>query len=202
MAIKLKIPKASGKGKNGKGAFPRDPVVRASLIAFFTLSILIVGTFSYFYVKYERAIVKRFSSPVFSNSARIYALPKTVRPGQKAEARAIAAELRHAGYSEKEGQSPLGSYRLLRDGLEITPGPESYHSPDPARIVVREGKVETITSRGSDLSAYELEPQLITALFDAEQRSKRQLVKYDEIPKINRRPPLLRAQWRQLHAPV
>jgi penicillin-binding protein 1B len=184
VAIKLKIPKASGTGKNGQRAFPRDPVVRASLIAFFTLSMLIVGAFSYFYVKYDRAIEKRFSSPVFSNSAHIYALPKTVRPGQKAEVHAIAAELRHAGYSEKEGQSPLGSYRLLRDGIEITPGPESYHSPDPARIVLREGKIDSITSRGSELSAYELEPQLVTALFDAEQRSKRQLVKYDEIPKM------------------
>jgi penicillin-binding protein 1B len=29
-----------------------------------------------------------------------------------------------------------------------------------------------------------LEPQLVTSLFDAEQRSKRQLVKYDEIPKM------------------
>ena len=69
MAIKLKIPKASTTRKNGKRAFPRDPVVRASLIAFFTLSILMVGAFSYFYVKYDRAIEKRFSSPVFSNSS-------------------------------------------------------------------------------------------------------------------------------------
>ncbi len=37
-------------------------------------------------------------------------------------------------------------------------------------------------SNGNDLSAYELEPQLVTALFDAEQRSKREIVKYDEIP--------------------
>ena len=35
---------------------------------------------------------------------------------------------------------------------------------------------------GTDLSAYELEPQLVTALFDAEQRSKRQIVKYNDIP--------------------
>jgi len=48
---------------------------------------------------------------------------------------------------------------------------------------VHDGKIQSITSRGSELSAYELEPQLVTALFDAEQRSKRQLVKYDEIPK-------------------
>ena len=30
---------------------------------------------------------------------------------------------------------------------------------------------------------YELEPQLVTALFDAEQRSKRQVVKYNDIPR-------------------
>jgi penicillin-binding protein 1B len=181
VAIKLKIPSATGQGKKN---LPRDPVVRAVLIVFLTLSLLVVGAFSYFYVKYDRVIAKRFSSPIFSNSARIYAIPKVVRPGQTVQPKAIAAELRHAGYSEKTDQSPLGSYRMLADGIEITPGPESYHSPDPARIVVHDGKVDSITSRGSELSAYELEPQLVTALFDAEQRSKRQLVKYDEIPKV------------------
>ncbi|HST12558.1 MAG TPA: aminotransferase class V-fold PLP-dependent enzyme, partial [Terriglobales bacterium] len=184
MAIKLKIPKTAGPVKKGKLPLPRDPVVRAVLLVFLSLAIVVVGAFSYFYVKYDRVIVKRFSSPVFSNSARIYANPKVVRPGQGFPARAIAAELKHAGYSEKGEQSPMGSYRLLNDGIEVTPGPESYHSPDPARIVIRDGKVASITSRGSDLAAYELEPQLVTALFDAEQRSKRQLVKYDDIPKV------------------
>jgi len=184
VAIKLKIPKPKTEGKGSKGILPRDPVLRASLIAFSSLAIAIIGVFSYFYVKYDRVIEKRFSSPVFSNSARIYAIPKTVRPGEVVDTREIAADLRHAGYSERDGGSPLGSYRLLKDGIEITPGPESYHSPDPARIAVRGGKVQEITSRGNELSAYELEPQLVTALFDAEQRSKRQLVKYDDIPKI------------------
>ena len=183
MAIKLKIPKTTGPAK-GYGVLPRDPVVRAILIVFFTLAILVVGVFSYFYVKYDRVIVKRFSSPVFSNSAHIYATPKVIRPGQAVPAKAIAAELRHAGYGEKSDQSKMGTYRLMNDGIEITPGPESYHSADPARILMREGKVVSISSRGSDLAAYELEPQLVTALFDAEQRSKRQVVKYDEIPKV------------------
>ncbi len=184
MAIKLKIPKTTGPAGKGSVLLPRDPVVRAVLIVFLTLALLVVGTFSYFYVKYDRVIVKRFSSPVFSNSARIYATPKVVRPGQAFPARSIAAELKHAGYSEKNEQSPMGSYRLLTNGIEITPGPESYHSPDPARIVMKDGKVASISGRGSDLAAYELEPQLVTALFDAEQRSKRQLVKYDDIPKV------------------
>jgi penicillin-binding protein 1B len=168
----------------GKSRLPRDPVLRTAFLAFAILALAAVGSFSYFYVKYDRMIVKRFSSPVFSNSARIYALPKVLRPGEKASAREIAAELKQAGYEEKEGDSPLGNFRLITSGIEIVPGPESYHSPDPARVLFADGKVDSIASRGSSLAAYELEPQLVTALFDSEQRSKRRLVKYDEIPKV------------------
>ncbi|PYX02839.1 MAG: penicillin-binding protein, partial [Acidobacteria bacterium] len=104
--------------------------------------------------------------------------------GEKIDAREIAVRLRRAAYAEKDGQSFMGSYRLLNNGIEIKPGPDSYHSPEPATIRVRSGKVESIAGQSGELSAYELEPQMITALFDAEQRSKRQLVKYDEIPKV------------------
>ncbi len=48
--------------------------------------------------------------------------------------------------------------------------------------MIHDGQVDQITSNGNDLSAYELEPQLVTALFDAEQRSKREIVKYNDIP--------------------
>ena len=104
--------------------------------------------------------------------------------GDKLDAKEIAGFLRRAGYSDKEGQSPLGSFRLLSDGIEITPGPESYHSPEAARISIQDGQVEKIISKNNELSAYELEPQLVTALFDSEQRSKRQVVKYSDIPKV------------------
>ena len=78
----------------------------------------------------------------------------------------------------------LGTFRLVKGGIEITPGPESYHAPEPAQIGVTDGEVDHIASRGGELSAYELEPQLVTALFDAEQRSKREVVKYDDIPPV------------------
>ena len=61
-----------------------DPVLRAGLAAFLILASLLVVVFSYFYIKYDRIIAhRRFSSPVFSNSARIYALLRTVRDGEK-----------------------------------------------------------------------------------------------------------------------
>ena len=185
MAIKIKIPRSDGgqAGQRRRG-LPRDPVLRAALVAFLILAASFTVFFSYFYIKYDRIIERRFRTPVFSNSAKIYAIPQMVRDGEKIGAKEIAADLRRAGYTDKDGDSKLGSFRLLRDGIEITPGPESYHSPEPALIKIQDGQVESISSKGNELSAYELEPKLVASLFDAEQRSKRQVVKYNDIPPI------------------
>src|ERR1700726_4414721 len=190
MAIKLKIPTTRSTGQRGRSRgqsslLARDPIVRIALLGFLSLSLLVVGFFVYWYVKYDRIIEQRFRGPVFASSAKIFASPEVVKVGSKLTISEVAAELRHAGYSEKEGESPLGSYRQHGGSIEILPGPESYHSPEPATISLADGAVSTINSRASgDLEAYELEPQMLASLFDAEQRSKRQLVKYDDIPKI------------------
>ncbi len=190
MAIKLKIPSArSGRqtsARRGKGGFfGRDPLVRVSLVLFLTLSLFIVGFFAYWYVKYDRIIEQRFRGPAFSTSAKIFAASELVRVGEKMTIAEIGAQLRHAGYSQTESDTPIGSYRVHGASIDVMPGPQSYHSPEPATITVAGGAISSINSRSSgELAAYELEPQVLTSLFDAEQRSKRQLVKYDQIPKI------------------
>jgi len=181
VAIKLIIPR----GKGGTSLLPRDPIARSALLAFLSVALLLLGFFSYFYVKYDRIIEQRFRGPVFTNSAKIYAAPRVVRVGSAYMVRDIAAELRRAGYTEKDGESLLGSFHVRGSTIEVLPGPESYHSPEPATIRVSEGQVASITSHSAgELAAYELEPQLVSSLFDAEQRSKRQLVKYDDLPKV------------------
>src|SRR5450755_407331 len=186
MAIKLKIPTAGGRGKGGKNRpLGRDPVVRYALLGFLALTVVIVGFFAYSYVKYDRIIEQRFRSPAFATSAKIFAAPQLVKVGSKLTVAEIAAQLRHAGYTEKEGEAALGSYRVHGTSIEVMPGPASYHTPEAATISVSGGAVSAINSRtAGELSAYELEPQMLTSLFDAEQRSKRQLVKYDQIPKV------------------
>ena len=190
MAIRLKIPVLRRGGQRGKSRsksrwLAHDPIVRIALLGFLSASLVVVGIFAYWYVKYDRIIEQRFRGPVFASSAKIFAAPPVVKVGSKLTLSEIAAELRHAGYSEKQGETPLGSYRVHGGSIEVLPGPESYHSPEAATITVSGGAVSAITSRVSgDLAAYELEPQMLTSLFDAEQRSKRQLVKYDDIPKV------------------
>ena len=180
MAIRLRIPHRNNRTKGR-----RDPVLRIALISFVALALIFTIAFSYYYVKYERIIARRFQGPVFANAAKIYARPVSIAVGEKADLKDIAADLRHAGYADKPGESSMGSYRLTAGSIQIQPGPGSYHSPEPATIRLRDGEVESITGNaGSQLEAYELEPEMITSLFEGDQRSKREVVHYNEMPKV------------------
>ena len=130
MTIKIRIPKSGGE-KSGKGirGLPGDPVVRAGLIVFLILAVGFTAFFSYFYIKYDRIIEKRFRNPVFANSAKIYALPRVVREGEKIDARDIAAELRRAGYSDQEGASKLGTFHVVKGGIDVTPAAAAQSFP-------------------------------------------------------------------------
>src|SRR5260370_25621209 len=167
MAIKLKIPTTRSAGQRGRNRgqsslLSRDPIVRIALLGFLSLSLLVVGFFVYWYVKYDRIIEQRFRGPVFASSAKIFASPQVVKIGSKLTVSEVAAELRHAGYSEKEGESPLGSYSLHGGSIEILPIPQPYHSPEPATINVADGAVSAINSRPSGkLGAYEIQPPLL-----------------------------------------
>src|ERR1044071_930995 len=184
MAIKIKIPRVKG----FRGSL-KSPFLRAAVAAFLIVCLVLFGIFSYYYIKYQKIVDARMSKPIFSNTAKIYAQPRSVRIGQKADPREIANYLRHAGYTEQgeQGKSKLGVYRVLKDSIEIKPGEESYYSAEGAVVRVKDGLVEKIASLGDsadNLTAYELEPQLVTGLFDGQQRAKRRLVKYDDIPKV------------------
>jgi penicillin-binding protein 1B len=145
-----------------------------------------LGFFAFFYLKYEKVIDARMRGRIFNNASKIYTNARVVRPGDPYTEGEIIGYLRRGGYAEEgEGESRLGAYKRVRGGLRIQPGPESYHSPEGAELHFAEGKVERIaaTSNQQELAAYELEPQLLTALFEGEQRSKRRLIAFGDVPK-------------------
>ncbi len=153
-----------------------------ALLAFVIVAVVASAWFSYYYIKYDRIIDQRFRGQVFSSSAKIYARADAVKVGESITAREIAAQLQRAGYSDRGGTT-LGDYRITNGAIEIKPGPQSYHSPEPATVHIQDGVVTNISGRAGPLDAYELEPVMVTA-FDVEQRAKRQIVKYDQIPKV------------------
>ena len=154
---------------------------RFCLIVF--LFFVIVGAFVFFayYKQYEGLVDQRLAQgPLFASTAQIYAAPQEVRPGQKLTALSIAQALRKAGYNQN---TQLGSFQLRGDSILIKPGPQSFLAADGATINTTGDSVQSITAEnGVALAAYKLEPQLITALSEDKNRTKRRLVTYDQIP--------------------
>jgi penicillin-binding protein 1B len=160
-------------------------LLRIVLIGIAAATIIVASIGSYLYFKYGAVVDARLQHPLFANTAKIYAEPREVRPGQKLTVRLIADELRQAGYSVLGAgkDSPLGTYREADGSISVMPGPQSYHAQDGANIQVTDGIVQSISDEhGQELSSYELEPALITGLSEDANRTKRRLITYDQIP--------------------
>src|SRR3984885_6273681 len=180
MPVKLKYGNHTGIAARASGLL-HNRLFRIALITFLGILVIGVSIFGYFYYHYQKVVDDRINSgPIFASVSQIYAAPREVRAGQKLSAAAIAADLRRAGYNSN---NQLGTYQLNGDNVFIKPGPESYHNTDGATINTSGGTVQSITAEnGAALSAYELEPQLITALSEDKNRTKRRLVTYNDIP--------------------
>jgi len=163
-----------------------DPLVKLFAAGFLFVAILFLGAFTYFYVKYERLVDRRMAGPIFSNAAKIYARPETVSVGDKTSPAEIAGQLRRAGYTPEDqgSDSPIGHFRVTSHSIQIAPGPESFHSAQSATITVDNEKVSSISEAGKSADSYELEPQLVTALFEGQERSKRELITFNDIPRV------------------
>jgi len=154
--------------------------------ALLCVACLLVGfiVVSVYWVRYGHVVDDRLKQPLFEQTAKIYAAPPEVRPGQMLREATIVAELEEAGYSV-DGQgtpSSMGTYSAGPRSITIHPGPESYHSQDGATISFADDAVSQITGdNGQQLAAYELEPLLVTGLSD-QKHAKRRLITYDELP--------------------
>jgi penicillin-binding protein 1B len=181
-------PKRGREPGQGKRPFFSRLPVRILLGAAAVVFLSLLSVYIYYYLQYAKIVEHRMRGQIFNNASKIYARPRVLRVGESAQAHQIVNQLRIAGYSEEgeKGESRLGTYSLQGSVLVVHPGPESYHSSEGARIRMGDGQIASIVadSNGQSLNSYELEPQLVTALFDSEQRSKRRLISYDDIPKV------------------
>ena len=148
------------------------------------------GILLYYYVRFSRLIDARLSGEIFNNASLVFAAPTPIAVGEAGSPGEVAQHLRRALYAEGSAASDVGNYTLATDSIEITPGPLSYFGDpatreDPARLTFRDYRLASITSTegGASLETYQLEPEVITTLFD-NNRSKRRLVRYQDLPKV------------------
>ncbi len=154
--------------------------------AFLALAALAVvgfgGLFIHYYLKYAALIDTRLQGGPYTATSRIYAAPGTIAVGDAGAPGELASTLRRSGYNENRN-NPIGYYTLQADSIDIFPGAESYFQQDAFTVKFAAGKVHRIValSDNTERPMYELEPQLITNLYDRN-REKQRVVRYEDIP--------------------
>ena len=154
--------------------------------AFFLLLVAGIGT--YYWISFGRMIDLRLSGHIQQTTAKIYAAPSRIYTGQPLTVRDMADHLQRAGYSELDVPGTPGRYVLHGNEIEIRPSTDSYFG-GKNRLVVNFSatQIQKIRSmeNGAALDSAEVEPELLTSLFDSS-REKRRAISYDDIPKILR----------------
>jgi penicillin-binding protein 1B len=157
--------------------------VGKTIVALIVIAILTgMGVFVHYYKVYSKMIDERLRGGPYSATARIFAAPGSVALKDQTSPSDLAAVLRRAGYNENRN-NPVGSYTLKADSIDIFPGADSYFDQEPATVKFARGKISRIVSLrdNTDRPLYELEPQLITNLYDRN-REKQRVVHYEDIP--------------------
>src|SRR5436190_22015569 len=104
------------------GTSLRKPVFRVLLSVFLFFFIILSGVTLYYYQYYSRMIDRRHSGEVFQPTARLYATPFQIYPGQKLSTDAVIARHQRAGYEpEGSNHSGEGTYALARGLVTVTP---------------------------------------------------------------------------------
>lgn len=179
MPAKIRVPK-----KAFLVRFLMSPAGRVFL-ALTAVAITIGGSFFvYFYLKYARLIDEKLSAGPFTNTSMVFSAPRLIVQGEDSFPAEIVGCLRRSGYSESKA-TRMGSYTVRGDALEIYPGPDSFFKSESVVLKFQEGRLAQIISLrdNTERTQYQLEPELITNLFDRN-REKRRLVKFHDIPKV------------------
>jgi penicillin-binding protein 1B len=152
------------------------------------LAVLLVGTsvFAYYYIQFSRLINDRLTGQIFQNTSRLYGAPGGIFVGESLHPKDLATYLLRAGYQETDIPGSPGVYKMTGSTVEIKPSMDSYfHGGNGLRVSFSPSAITRISQLSNNVSrdAAEIEPEVITNLFDSS-REKRRVVRFDDLPKV------------------
>lgn len=165
--------------------FILQPAGKIILISLAVLIVIFVSVFAHYYRKYAAIADEKLARGPIPDASLLYASPEPVMVGDIGTPPEIALRLHESGYREDGRGDQMGWYHLRTDSIDIFPGSDSYFESEPGVIRFKSGKVSDIISLrdNSPLTEYDLEPAILTNLFD-KSREKRRVVHYNDIPPV------------------
>ena len=157
------------------------------LLGFVAVCVLAsAGVFTFFYIKYARMIDARLSGHILQNTTQIFSSPARISDGQSWGPEDLVTYLQRSGYRPAEDENSLGEYTVDGSVVDIRPSKLSYFGGTNDLAVQFNGHtIKSIRplSGGADMGTGEIEPELITNLFDSA-REKRRPVRYEDLPPV------------------
>jgi penicillin-binding protein 1B len=159
-------------------------------IAILALSLLVLvsgaSIFAYYYIEFAHLIDQRLTGQVFQNTSRVYSAPERLYVGETMRPSELASYLLRAGYQEGAVEGSPGKFRVTASTVEIVPSLTSYfQGHNGLRVGFSGTQIASITrpADSSPLDFADIEPELLTNLFDSS-REKRRVVRFDDLPPV------------------
>src|SRR5215467_8533689 len=126
----------------------------------------------------------RLTGGILQNTTQIFSAPEHISAAQAWGAEDLTGYLTRVGYRPQEDPNALGQFTVQGNTVDVRPSRLSYFGGKNALAVQFRGKsIKTIRplEGGPEMDSAEIEPELITNLFDSA-REKRRPVRYEDLP--------------------
>jgi len=161
-------------------AWLRKPAFKVLLALFIFGLIILSGTTLYYYRYYSNLIDRRLDGEVFQRTARLYATPFHIYPGQSVKPDDVISRLQRAGFEPVNSpHDGSGTYELAKNRLTIKP-----KAGDSLQLKFEDNRLAAITNgKGAEPDDVSLPAELVTGLSD-DSRQKRRIVEFKELPPV------------------
>src|SRR5260370_11364107 len=135
-------------------------------------------------MSYSCMIDARLSGNVLQNTTQIFSAPEHISAGQAWGPEDLTGYRTRVGYRRVQDSNAIGQFTVQNNTVDIRPSKLSYFAGTNSLAVQFRGKsIRSIKplSGGADIDSAEIEPELITNLFDSA-REKRPPMRYEDLP--------------------
>ncbi|MGH9737789.1 MAG: PBP1A family penicillin-binding protein [Candidatus Acidiferrales bacterium] len=144
------------------------------------------GVVGYYYISFGRLIQERLTGQIFHNTSSVFSAPGHIYVGEPLRENELTTYLLNDGYQEGQTNAAPGEVLVHDATIEIRPSAKSYFQGQNAlRVEFSGAEVASISQlpNGTFVQSAEIEPELITNLFDSS-REKRRVVQYRDLPPL------------------
>jgi penicillin-binding protein 1B len=151
-----------------------------TLLTIITLPIVIGSSvLIYYYLRYSVMVERRLQGEHWMAPSRLYARPLVLRPGLPISVSGLVKTLNGLKYEQKT-DTPAGQGEFMVGSGSVVFVPRT--GDEPIAVVFDKNQIKELRGVRSKrlFPSHTLEPELVTYLF--EERDKRRLVRYEELP--------------------